>query len=76
MGIVRTIKLKLLRRNPLKYARRIGVNFQDGSLHLYGNVNWGTEPWIITLGNNVHITEGVKFITHDGGDLIVSKHYS
>lgn len=28
------------------------------------------EPWIITLGNNVHITEGVKFLTHDGGTLL------
>ena len=25
---------------------------------------------IITLGNNVHITDGVKFITHDGGTLL------
>ena len=25
---------------------------------------------MITLGNNVHITDGVKFITHDGGTLI------
>ena len=28
------------------------------------------EPWIITLGNNVHITDGVHFITHDGGTLL------
>lgn len=39
-------------------------------VHLYGKINWGTEPWIITLGNNVHITNGVKFITHDGGTLL------
>ena len=25
---------------------------------------------MITLGNNVHITDGVKFITHDGGTLL------
>lgn len=55
--------------NPLKYARKIGVNMQEG-VHLYGRISWGTEPWIITLGNNVHITEGVKFITHDGGTLL------
>lgn len=40
------------------------------SVHLYGNVEWSTEPWIITLGENVHITDGVKFITHDGGTLL------
>lgn len=33
-------------------------------------MNWSTEPWIITLGNNVHITDGVKFITHDGGNIL------
>lgn len=54
---------------PLKYARKVGVNIK-GELHLYGNIRWGTEPWIITIGDNVHITEGVRFITHDGGTLL------
>ena len=31
---------------------------------------FGSEPWCITLGNHVHITDEVKFITHDGGTLI------
>nr|WP_302167784.1 acyltransferase [uncultured Schaedlerella sp.] len=51
------------------YARLIGVNF-GGDVYIYGKVIWGTEPWIITIGNNVHITDGVKFITHDGGTLL------
>lgn len=55
--------------NPLKYAKKIGVNMGD-NVHIYGNVSWGSEPWIITLGNNVHITDGVRFITHDGGTLL------
>jgi acetyltransferase-like isoleucine patch superfamily enzyme len=37
-------------------------------------VKFGTEPWIITIGNNVHITDGVKFITHDGGTLLFRKY--
>ena len=65
------IKGKYLHKfNPIKYAECVGVNYPKGDLHLYGNVNWGTEPWIITLGSNVHITDGVKFITHDGGTLL------
>ena len=56
--------------NPIGWARKIGVNFQDGELHVYGRTSWSTEPWIITLGKNVHITEGVRFITHDGGTLV------
>ena len=55
---------------PLKYMEKVGVNFPPGGVHLYGKVGWSTEPWIITLGNNVHITDGVKFITHDGGTLL------
>lgn len=41
-----------------------------GGVHLYGRISWGTEPWLITLGNNVHVTDGVKFINHDGGTLL------
>ena len=55
--------------NPVKYAVKIGVNMR-GTVHIYGNVGWSTEPWIITLGNEVHITDGVKFLTHDGGTLL------
>lgn len=55
--------------NPLKYAKKIGVNMGN-NVHIYGNVSWGSEPWIITLGSNVHITDGVRFITHDGGTLL------
>lgn len=55
--------------SPVQYARRIGVSFGEG-LHIYGDVKWGTEPWIISLGNNCHITDGVRFLTHDGGVLL------
>lgn len=54
---------------PVEFAKKVGVNFGRG-LNIYGTVSWGTEPWIITLGKNVHITHGVKFITHDGGTLL------
>ena len=68
--IYRKIYGTLVKRfNPIKYARKIGVNFGE-KFHTYGDINWGTEPWIITIGNNVHITNGVKFITHDGGTLL------
>lgn len=43
---------------------------RGGGVHIYGRVSWNTEPWLITLGNNVHITDGTKFITHDGGTLL------
>lgn len=69
-SLYRKIYWKIMsRRNPVEYAKKIGVNV-GGRLYLYGNIGWSTEPWIITLGDNVHITAGVKFITHDGGTLL------
>ena len=68
------IKYHTVRRNPVKLALFLGVNFPQGGLHIYGDVVWNTEPWIITLGNNVHITNGVRFITHDGGTLLFRNH--
>ncbi|MET7375526.1 DapH/DapD/GlmU-related protein [Micromonospora arida] len=36
---------------------------------------FGSEPWLITLGDNVYITAGVQFLTHDGGTLILRKEH-
>lgn len=59
------------RLNPLKFACKIGVNFKDPSkVHIYGSVSWSTEPWLMTIGEHVHITNGVKFVGHDGGTLL------
>lgn len=57
--------------NHTKYAKWIGVNMGN-NVNIYGNPYdmFGTEPWCVTLGDNVFITKGVNFITHDGGTLI------
>ena len=49
--------------NHVGYAKFIGVNMGN-NVHIYGNPlgMFSTEPWIITLGNNVHITREVLFI--------------
>ena len=57
------------RRHPLKYAKKVGVNMA-GRVYIYGKIAWGSEPWIISIGDNVHLTDGIKFITHDGGTLL------
>lgn len=70
MLIIKRIYRHLLKRRfPVKYAKSIGVNFGE-NLVIYGDVHWSTEPWIIEIGNNVHITDGVRFLTHDGGTLL------
>lgn len=59
---------------PEKYAQLIGVHMHGG-VRIYGSSYFcfGTEPWMITLGSNVHITSNVRFITHDGATLIFRK---
>lgn len=74
MSIIKKLKCKLWRHahTPEEYARRIGVNAGE-DFHIYGEVAWSTEPWLITVGDHVHITDGVRFETHDGGTLLFRK---
>lgn len=74
MGFFRKLKRAVYKKivgrfNRVKYAKKVGVNFL-GDVKLYGEVDWGTEPWLITIGNNVHITNDIRFINHDGGTLL------
>lgn len=64
----------LCKNNPLKYAKSIGVNIK-GTVYFYGIRTgcFGSEPWLITIGNNVHITGECQFLTHDGSTLILRK---
>jgi acetyltransferase-like isoleucine patch superfamily enzyme len=53
------------------YARWKGVKMGK-NVHIYGNPYnmLSTEPWCITLGDNVYITKEVLFVNHDGGTLL------
>lgn len=61
------LKTKLLRLfySPEQYARHLGVKL--GKNCLLGVDNWGTEPYLITIGSNVQLTRGVAIHTHGGG---------
>lgn len=37
------------------------------NVEVYGGVSFGSEPYLIELGDNVRIVDGVRFFTHDGG---------
>ena len=60
------------RINSVGYAKKFGVRM-NGKVYIYGSSYemFSTEPWLITLGDNVHITNNVRFITHDGGTLVL-----
>lgn len=58
-------KLSLALLGREEYARRIGVRIGSGCR--ISTTSWGSEPYLIEIGNNVHLTAGVSFVTHDGG---------
>jgi acetyltransferase-like isoleucine patch superfamily enzyme len=69
--LLRDLKWRL---DPVGYARSIGVTLGE-NVHFYSMTPgmFGTEPWLITIGDNVHITADCVFVTHDGGTLILRK---
>lgn len=57
-----------LRYDPIRFARRRGVTIgEDCRLLDVSSSTFGSEPYLITLGDHVTITGGVRFLTHDGG---------
>lgn len=54
------------------YARYKGVKV-GSSPRIYIN-DWGSEPFLIALGNNVTIAGGAKILTHDGATCLVLDH--
>jgi len=56
----------MTRINPVKYYRSLGMKIGE-NCEIYSSVRFGSEPYLITLGNYVRITDGVQFVTHDGG---------
>lgn len=51
--------------NPEKYARKIGVVFGE-ECRFIGRTDWGSEPYLIEIGNHTEVSFGCTFLTHDG----------
>lgn len=55
-------------RDKRKYATKLGVRMgKDCQILANPYKCFGSEPWLIKLGDHVDVTEDVKFFTHDGG---------
>lgn len=57
---------------PEKYAIHLGVKI-GSNCEIY-NCKWGSEPYLIEIGNHVQITDNVKFFTHGGGWVLRDKY--
>lgn len=64
------IKFCLTNEQYIKVLRKDGVKVGDGCV-IWKNVVFGSEPYLISIGNHCRITDGVKFVTHDGGLWVI-----
>ena len=76
LGIIYSAKNKIKRllavRNPAKYARSLGVTVGDNNR--FNDVpDFGTEPWLISIGDRTVLCSKIVFITHDGS-IYAMKH--
>ena len=64
------------RKNKPEYARKLGVRIGE-RCKIHANVRecFGSEPWLITIGDHVLIATGVHLITHDGGTFVFIDEY-
>ena len=73
LGIKTKIKELLIdnkiRNNPIEYARELGVDIGE-ECRIIEWPNWGSEPYLIKIGDHVTISYGCSFITHDGGTWV------
>ncbi len=51
------------------YGRKVGVSIGSGC-RIY-TVSFGSEPFLVSIGDRVTVTAGVRFVTHDGATWLV-----
>ncbi len=60
--------------NSVTIAKKIGVKCGAGCRFLDDPMKmFGTEPYLITIGEHVELTNGTRLVTHDGGMWVLRK---
>ena len=62
------------RKNTVKYWRKRGVVIGNNT-KIYSSVTFGSEPYMVIIGNNCNITNNAEFMTHDGGVHVLRNLY-
>jgi acetyltransferase-like isoleucine patch superfamily enzyme len=57
------------------YLRKLGVKI-GSDCEIYNSAYFGTEPYLISIGNHVRIDSHVLFLTHDGGYWVLRDPHS
>ncbi len=66
-----TVKRRPKADDPVVMARHKGVKVGEGTSftvhpHPWSQPDFGSEPYLIEIGDNCHLSFGVTFLTHDG----------
>jgi acetyltransferase-like isoleucine patch superfamily enzyme/O-antigen/teichoic acid export membrane protein len=77
LGMLTRIRRGYLRRNdPVAAARSLGVRIGEGSrIQAMTESTFGAEPYLVSIGSDVFIAEGVQFFTHDSGVWVFRKEF-
>lgn len=62
---IKSLVYWLFKPEAIARSRKAGVTIGT-NCRLNDYPRWGSEPWLITLGNHVEISLNVTFLTHDG----------
>lgn len=61
--------IRYMLRDYVKYARLLGVKVGENCKFM-DNPCWGSEPFLISIGNHCLISSNVSFINHDGATWV------
>jgi acetyltransferase-like isoleucine patch superfamily enzyme len=77
MLIVKKILIKLFRVLGLskRYAIFTGVSFGK-NCKFSNKIDFGSEPYLVTIGNDFYCSANITFITHDGAVNVIRNLYS
>lgn len=66
------IKYVQIHKDAANYWRGKGAKIGE-KCDIHTSASLGTEPYLITIGNDVRINEGVQVLTHDGGVWVLRR---
>ena len=78
LKVIKYLKKQLLfiyDKSGTMYYRSQGVNIGSNCSFIGKKINFSSEQYLVTIGNNCRISFEVCFITHDGGTHILRKKF-
>lgn len=64
-------------KNPIGFARYLGVTVGRNCRFIgISKSTFGSEPYLISIGDHVTLTGDTRFITHDGGVWVLREKYN